>query len=230
MLIVYWPITIKFRIRKLTSKPQTNYRCCLRFSYLAPYWLISRKTITFHKYFWCSRFCKFHNKSNIKKMRVTFLCQQRFVEEHVNENVPTFKGGNYTTHEEMSSVVIFICQGYKPLELTGYRIIWLKISGMPLGKKSWSEYFFLLSKPARTIPRFQVNRWKGNLSPFTILLCFDCRFPFLSFFAPKDKVTSFISIVKDCPLNRTGVAFQMPQRCFHCCHGCKHFLVVTLPL
>ena len=136
MLIVYWPITIKFRIRKLTSKPQINYRCCLRFSYVAPYWLISRNTITFHKYFWCSRFCKFHNKSNIKKMRVTFLCQQRFVEEHIHENVPTFKGGNYKTHEEMSSIVIFICQGYKPLELTGYRIIWLKISGMPLGKKS----------------------------------------------------------------------------------------------
>ena len=98
------------------------------------------------------------------------------------------------------------------------------------GKKSWSEYFFLLSKPARTIPRFQVNQWKGNLSPFTILLSFNCLFSFLSFFAPKDKVNSFISIVKDCPLNRTGVAFQMLQRCFHCCHGCKQFLVVTLPL
>ena len=34
MLIVYWPITIKFRIPKQTSKPQTNYHCCLRFSYL----------------------------------------------------------------------------------------------------------------------------------------------------------------------------------------------------
>ena len=139
---------------------------------------------------------------------MTFSCQQRFVGEHVHENVPTFKGGNHKTHEEMSTVVIFICQGYKPLELTGYRIIWLKISGMPLGKKSWSEYFFLLSKPARTIPRFQVNQWKGNLSPFTILLFFNC------FFAPKDKVNSFISIVKDCPLHRTGVAFQMLHRCF----------------
>ena len=58
---VYWPITIKFRIRKQTSKPQTNYRCCLRFSYLAPYWLISRNTITFHKYFSCSRFRDFHS-------------------------------------------------------------------------------------------------------------------------------------------------------------------------
>ena len=44
-----------------SSKPQTNYRCCLRFSYLAPYWLISRNTITFHKYFWCSWFCEFHS-------------------------------------------------------------------------------------------------------------------------------------------------------------------------
>ena len=34
MLIVYWPITSKFRIRKQTSKPQTYYRCCLRFSNL----------------------------------------------------------------------------------------------------------------------------------------------------------------------------------------------------
>ena len=47
------PITMKFRIRKESSKPQTNYHCCLRFSYLVPYWLISRNTITFHKYFWC---------------------------------------------------------------------------------------------------------------------------------------------------------------------------------
>ena len=62
-LIVYWPLTIKFRIRKQTSKPQTNYRCCLRFSYLTPYWLISCNTITSHKYFQCSWFCKFHSKS-----------------------------------------------------------------------------------------------------------------------------------------------------------------------
>ena len=64
MLIVYWPITIKFRTREQTSKPLTNYSCCLRFSYLAPYWLICRNTITFHKYFWCSRFCVFHSKCN----------------------------------------------------------------------------------------------------------------------------------------------------------------------
>ena len=63
MLIVYWPITIKFRTCEQTSKPQTNYRCCLWFSYLAPYWLISRNTITFHKYFWCSRFCEFHSNN-----------------------------------------------------------------------------------------------------------------------------------------------------------------------
>ena len=61
MLIVYWPITIKFRIRLQSSKPQTNYRCCLLFSYLVPYWLISCNTITFHKYFWCSWFCEFHS-------------------------------------------------------------------------------------------------------------------------------------------------------------------------
>ena len=45
MLIVYGPITVKFRTREQTSKPQTNDRCCLRFSYLAPYWLISHNTI-----------------------------------------------------------------------------------------------------------------------------------------------------------------------------------------
>ena len=60
MLIVYWPITIKFRLRMQSSKPQTNYHCCLLFSYLVPYWLISCNTITFHEYFWCSWFCEFH--------------------------------------------------------------------------------------------------------------------------------------------------------------------------
>ena len=55
MLIVYWSITIKLRIRKQTSKPQTNCRCCLRFTYLAPYWPI------INLYFWCSRFCEFHH-------------------------------------------------------------------------------------------------------------------------------------------------------------------------
>ena len=42
---------IKFRICKQNSKPQTYYRCCLRSSYLARYWLMSRNTITFHKCF-----------------------------------------------------------------------------------------------------------------------------------------------------------------------------------
>ena len=65
MLIVYWPITIKYRICKQTSKPQINYRCCWQFSYLAPYWLISRNTITFHKYFWCSQFCEFNSKTQL---------------------------------------------------------------------------------------------------------------------------------------------------------------------
>ena len=46
MMVLYLPITIKFRTREQTSKPQTNYRCCLRFCYLALYWLIFRNTIT----------------------------------------------------------------------------------------------------------------------------------------------------------------------------------------
>ena len=36
MLVVYWPVTIKFRICEQSSKPQTNYRCCLWFRYLTP--------------------------------------------------------------------------------------------------------------------------------------------------------------------------------------------------
>ena len=63
MLIVYWSITIKFRTREQTSKPQTIYRFRLRFSYLVPHWFISCNTITFHKYFWCSRFCEFRSKN-----------------------------------------------------------------------------------------------------------------------------------------------------------------------
>ena len=62
MLIVWWPITIMFRTPEQTSKPQTNYRCCLQFGCLMPYWLFPLNTITFHKYFWCSRFCEFHSK------------------------------------------------------------------------------------------------------------------------------------------------------------------------
>ena len=45
MLTVYWPITIKLRICKQTSKPLTNCHCSLWFSYLSPYWLISHNTI-----------------------------------------------------------------------------------------------------------------------------------------------------------------------------------------
>ena len=68
MLIVYSPITVKFRTREQTAKPQTNYLCCLRFSYLAPYWLISRNTITFRKNFWCSQFCEFHSNKYFVKI------------------------------------------------------------------------------------------------------------------------------------------------------------------
>ena len=45
-----------------TSKPQTNYRCCLRLSYLMPYWVFPCNALTFHKYFWCSRFYEFLSK------------------------------------------------------------------------------------------------------------------------------------------------------------------------
>ena len=61
MLIVHWSITIKFRTRKQTSNHKliTVVVC----SFVLPYWRISRNTITFHKYFWCSRFCEFHSKN-----------------------------------------------------------------------------------------------------------------------------------------------------------------------
>ena len=40
MLIVKEPITLKFRTRKQTSKPQPNqYHSCVQFSFLTPYWL-----------------------------------------------------------------------------------------------------------------------------------------------------------------------------------------------
>ena len=96
MLIVYWPITIKFRIRKQTSKPQTNYCCCLRFSYLAPYWLISHNTITFHKYFWCSQFCEFHSNflSQVIFVFLSFLSMVIYaneVETKEKEKLPKIK-------------------------------------------------------------------------------------------------------------------------------------------
>ena len=59
----------KVQDTRANLKPQTNYRCCLRFSYLAPYWLISRNTISFHKYFWCSRFCEFHSKLHLSGLQ-----------------------------------------------------------------------------------------------------------------------------------------------------------------
>ena len=71
MLIVWWPITIMFRTRKQTSKPQTNYRCCLRFSFLMPYWLFPHNTVTFYKYFCCSRFCEFHSGVKLEKVGPT---------------------------------------------------------------------------------------------------------------------------------------------------------------
>ena len=67
ILILYWPITIKFRIyASIPSKPQNHKLITVAvcgFSYLAPYWLISRYTITFHQYFWFSRFCEFHSNA-----------------------------------------------------------------------------------------------------------------------------------------------------------------------
>ena len=85
MLIVYWPITINFRIGKQTSKPQTNYRCCLRFSYLVPYLLISRNTTTFHKYFWCSRFCEFHRKRQLEAIKIICRSEAGVVIKKKNE-------------------------------------------------------------------------------------------------------------------------------------------------
>ena len=40
-------ITVKFRTHKQTTKPQTNYHCCLWLSFLAPNWLIPRNKITY---------------------------------------------------------------------------------------------------------------------------------------------------------------------------------------
>ena len=85
MLIVWWPITIMFRTRQQTSKPQTNYRCCLRFSFLMPYWLFPHNRVTFYKYFWCSRFCKFQGKTwkgwpnlfKFQSMSILVICSNR---------------------------------------------------------------------------------------------------------------------------------------------------------
>ena len=56
---------MKFKTCEQTTKPQTNYSCCLWFRLLMPYWLSLRNTKTFHEYFWCSRFCEFHSNSYI---------------------------------------------------------------------------------------------------------------------------------------------------------------------
>ena len=81
MLIVYWPITIKFRI---PSKPQNHKLIAvyfLQFSYLSPYWLISRNTITFHKYFWCLRFCEFHSNNFDNNEKILFIVNN--VDPHI---------------------------------------------------------------------------------------------------------------------------------------------------
>ena len=58
---MYWPITIKFRTRVQTSKPQTIYRSIsgLVISSLIGLFLAT----TCHKYFWCSRVCEFHSQN-----------------------------------------------------------------------------------------------------------------------------------------------------------------------
>ena len=59
MFIVLWPITAKMRTRKLATKPQTNQRSCLQFSFFTSDWLFFCNTITFQKYFWFARFSQF---------------------------------------------------------------------------------------------------------------------------------------------------------------------------
>ena len=71
----------KVQDTKQTSKPQTNSRCFLQFSYLSPYWLISRNTITFHKYFWCSRFCEFHSNNFDNNEKILFIVNN--VDPHI---------------------------------------------------------------------------------------------------------------------------------------------------
>ena len=70
------------------AKPQTNYLCFLQFSYLAPYWLISRNTITFHKYFWCSRFCEFH-RNGLLKIKQIQACATKVNVQTVNSQKET---------------------------------------------------------------------------------------------------------------------------------------------
>ena len=60
-----WKLNRRILWNLLTTQNQKllNYLCWLRFSFLLPYWLFPCNTITFHKYFWCSRFCEFHCKT-----------------------------------------------------------------------------------------------------------------------------------------------------------------------
>ena len=51
----------KVQAIKQTSKPQTDYRFCLRCSFHVPYWLFPCNTVTFRKYFLCSLFWEFHS-------------------------------------------------------------------------------------------------------------------------------------------------------------------------
>ena len=145
MLIVYWPITIKFRIRKQTSKPQTNYCCCLWFSYLAPYWLISRNTITFHKYFWCSQFCEFHSNflSQVIFVFLLFLGMVIYaneVETKEKEKLPKIKKLTTTCiHKKV---------------LLGFTELWC------LGR--FSLQICLLSKPSTK--SFHNYSWLGTIS------------------------------------------------------------------
>ena len=65
MFIVLWPITAKIGH---VNEPQNHkliiiLKCTwLQFSFLTPDWLFSCTTITFQKYFWCSRFSRFDCK------------------------------------------------------------------------------------------------------------------------------------------------------------------------
>ena len=62
MFIVLRPITLEIWTCEQTTKQQTNYCCCLQFSYLTSDWLLSLDTITFQKYFQCPWFSKFDSK------------------------------------------------------------------------------------------------------------------------------------------------------------------------
>ena len=50
MFNVLWPTTAKMRTCKLATKPQTNQRSCLQFSFFMSDWLFSCNTITFQKF------------------------------------------------------------------------------------------------------------------------------------------------------------------------------------